>query len=100
MYIDFISLVKNACLVITDSGGIQEETTFLKVPCLTLKNNTERPITVEIGTTNLIGTDIIRIDEAIIDVLYGGKIKEGIIPPFWDGKTAQRICTKIVESIC
>jgi len=98
-YIDFISLIKNAALIITDSGGIQEESTFLKVQCLTLRENTERPITIELGTNHLIGTNIENIDRAISSVLNSQQIKEGTIPPLWDGKAAERICNKLIENI-
>jgi UDP-N-acetylglucosamine 2-epimerase (non-hydrolysing) len=97
-YIDFICLIKNGKLVITDSGGIQEETTFLNIQCITLRENTERPITVEIGTNSLIGTDIEKIDDAI-DSILSGKCKKGSIPFLWDGKTAKRICEIILNDI-
>ena len=89
-YIDFISLVKNSALVITDSGGIQEETTFLGVPCITTRKTTERPITVEIGTNVLVGEDFNKACEIAIDIM-NGKIKNGRIPELWDGKAAERI---------
>jgi len=95
-YIDFIALIKNSILVITDSGGIQEETTFLGVPCITTRKTTERPITVEIGTNMLVGEDFNKAFEISMDIL-NGKIKKGIIPELWDGKTAERIVKVIVE---
>lgn len=98
-YIDFIHLIKHALLIITDSGGIQEETTFLNIPCLTLRENTERPVTIQLGTNHLIGTDIDNIDQAIANVLDFNKVKTGSIPPFWDGKTAERICAILTERL-
>jgi len=89
-YIDFIALEKNARLVITDSGGIQEETTYLSIPCITVRKNTERPITVDVGTNILGGTDFTEI-KLYADEILSGKIKEGKIPEFWDGHVAQRI---------
>lgn len=89
-YIDFLALVDKAALVITDSGGIQEETTFLGVQCLTVRDNTERPVTVEKGTNQLIGTDLGRVYEAAGRVLDGAG-KKGNIPELWDGHTAERI---------
>ncbi len=95
-YISFIKLVKNSTAVITDSGGIQEETTYLKIPCLTLRDNTERPITVEIGTNKLIGTRYDRISREFFDFINHPK-KDTQIPPLWDGKASDRITAKIVE---
>lgn len=95
-YIDFLALVKNATLVITDSGGIQEETTFLGVQCLTVRNNTERPVTVDIGTNQLIGTDFNKVRKAAREVLSGKK-KSGKIPELWDGKAAERIAEIIIQ---
>jgi UDP-N-acetylglucosamine 2-epimerase (non-hydrolysing) len=89
-YIEFLSLQMRAAIVITDSGGIQEETTYLGVPCLTLRKNTERPITVSLGTNLLIGEDPRRIAAELNNVL-DGKIKQGIVPPLWDGNAGQRI---------
>jgi UDP-N-acetylglucosamine 2-epimerase (non-hydrolysing) len=89
-YLDFLCLLSKATLVLTDSGGIQEETTALGVPCLTLRENTERPITISEGTNQLIGTDPAKILAAAQDVL-SGKGKPGRIPPFWDGHAAERI---------
>lgn len=89
-YIDFLALETSAELVITDSGGIQEETTFLGVPCLTVRDNTERPITIRLGTNQLVGTDLRRAEKAAFRVLEGRR-KEGKIPPLWDGRAAERI---------
>jgi len=93
-YLEFIYLVKNAKGIITDSGGITEEATVLHVPCLTLRNSTERPETVTIGTNELIGDDICKLKPSIQKIMEG-KWKKGMIPPFWDGKTSERI----IESI-
>lgn len=93
-YIDFLCLVKNARLIITDSGGIQEESTYLGIPCVTLRDNTERPITVKIGTNYLAGTDMSNADRIISEVL-DGNVKKGSIPELWDGKAAERICQAV-----
>lgn len=89
-YIDFLALSKNAELVITDSGGIQEETTYLGVQCLTVRNNTERPITVDVGTNQLIGTTLSKVEKAAYSI-FNGNIKSGSVPDLWDGQTAERI---------
>lgn len=89
-YLEFNWLVRNARAVITDSGGITEETTVLGIPCITLRDTTERPETVELGTNALIGTDPAAIAPALAP-LFEGKWKTGTIPPLWDGKTAPRI---------
>ena len=89
-YLDFLCLLSKAMLVLTDSGGIQEETTALGVPCLTLRENTERPVTVSQGTNLLVGTDPRNIMAAAGDIL-AGKRKAGRVPPLWDGKAAERI---------
>jgi len=89
-YLDFLCLLSKATLVLTDSGGIQEETTALGVPCLTLRENTERPVTISDGTNLLVGTDPAKIVAAARDAL-AGKGKAGRIPPMWDGNAAKRI---------
>ena len=89
-YIDFQALTKNAELVVTDSGGIQEETTALGVQCITLRTSTERPSTVDVGTNQLIGLDLEKAEAACLGVLSGNK-KEGTVPELWDGKAAERI---------
>ncbi|TDO26922.1 non-hydrolyzing UDP-N-acetylglucosamine 2-epimerase [Sediminibacterium goheungense] len=91
-YLEFNYLVKYAKAVITDSGGITEETTVLNVPCMTLRNNTERPETVTIGTNELLGTDPSNLPPAF-DRLFNGEWKKGDIPELWDGKTGERIVT-------
>jgi UDP-N-acetylglucosamine 2-epimerase (non-hydrolysing) len=89
-YLEFNYLVKNAFAVITDSGGITEETTILKVPCLTLRDNTERPETITIGTNELIGTNPKNLNPAL-EKLFSGNWKKGGIPSLWDGNAAVRI---------
>lgn len=89
-YLDFVNLLQNSELVITDSGGIQEETTFLGIQCITTRTTTERPVTVEIGTNYLVGADFKRADEQAQEILDGGR-KTGKIPELWDGKAAERI---------
>ncbi len=89
-YLDFLRLYSGARLVLTDSGGIQEETTVLGIPCLTLRENTERPITVTMGTNTIVGTDPAKITSAAFAVL-DNKSQERRIPPLWDGQTADRI---------
>ena len=89
-YLDFLKLISEAKFVLTDSGGVQEETTVLGIPCLTLRNNTERPITVKEGTNIVVGTDPERIVSESFKIL-NGDIKKAKIPKFWDGKTASRI---------
>lgn len=89
-YLEFNFLVERSFAVITDSGGITEETTVMGIPCLTLRNNTERPETVQIGTNELIGTDPDNIPPAM-EILFSGNWKKGGIPPLWEGKAAERI---------
>ncbi|MBI5219159.1 MAG: UDP-N-acetylglucosamine 2-epimerase (non-hydrolyzing) [Bacteroidia bacterium] len=97
-YIDFQKLTKHAELIITDSGGIQEETTYLGVQCITVRDSTERPITAEVGTNQLIGADFQKVETTALEVL-NGNIKNGNIPELWDGKTAERIIHTILEKI-
>ena len=89
-YLEFLALQKNAKVVITDSGGIQEETTYLGVPCLTLRENTERPITITSGTNVLIGRDWEKLKHHFQEALEG-RDKPKSFPPLWDGKAAERI---------
>ena len=98
-YMDFLALSKNAELVITDSGGIQEETTtFMGVQCLTVRNNTERPVTVSVGTNQLIGTNLLEVEKAAKLVLEG-KVKKGSVPELWDGHTSERIAEIIIKKL-
>jgi UDP-N-acetylglucosamine 2-epimerase (non-hydrolysing) len=97
-YLEFNYLVQNAKAVITDSGGITEEATILKVPCITLRDNTERPETITIGTNELIGTNPDNIKPAL-EKLFRGDWKKGGIPEKWDGKAASRIVEHL-ENIC
>jgi UDP-N-acetylglucosamine 2-epimerase (non-hydrolysing) len=90
-YLDFLNLYSSARLVLTDSGGIQEETTALGIPCLTLRENTERPITVELGTNVVVGTDTTRIVTAAAAALNGSAKRTTRQPPLWDGHTSERI---------
>lgn len=96
-YVEFLSLQRHATVVITDSGGIQEETTFLGVPCITLRPNTERPITVSMGTNVLVGSDRNRLRAEVAKVLSGDR-RSGKIPPLWDGKAANRIAEILLET--
>ncbi len=93
-YLDMLGLMAGATVVLTDSGGLQEETTALGVPCLTLRENTERPITVEQGTNILVGRDRAAILAAIQDIL-GGHGKHGRVPEYWDGHAAERIAADL-----
>lgn len=95
-YLEFNYLVKHAFAVLTDSGGITEETTVMNVPCITLRENTERPETCDIGTNVLVGTNPKNIKNAF-DVLFSGQWKRGKIPEKWDGKAAERIVNRLVH---
>lgn len=95
-YLEMLGLMRNAMVVLTDSGGLQEETTALGIPCLTLRDNTERPITVEQGTNILVGRNRDAILGAVQDIL-SGKGKRGRIPEFWDGRAAERIAADLYQ---
>lgn len=95
-YLGFLALLRRARLVLTDSGGIQEETTYLGVPCITLRENTERPITLSAGTNYLVGNDIPKIIRTAFAVL-DGRCKKGGIPPLWDGKASERIVNILLD---
>src|SRR5262245_1672255 len=97
-YIEFLALQRRATVVITDSGGIQEETTYLGVPCLTLRNNTERPVTVECGTNVVIGQDGARLRSELSKVLHGTTHSRKI-PPLWDGRASERIADILEKTI-
>jgi UDP-N-acetylglucosamine 2-epimerase (non-hydrolysing) len=90
-YFEFLKLMDNAALIITDSGGIQEETTFLQVPCMTFRDTTERPVTVELGTNFLMQDLNPKTVKFQMEEILNGQTKKGIIPPLWDGKAAERI---------
>ncbi len=89
-YFDFLKLISSARIVLTDSGGIQEETTALKISCITLRDNTERPVTVEIGSNQVAGTKTEAILAAYRNIM-DGNWREPQIPPLWDGHAAERI---------
>lgn len=93
-YLEFLALQQRATVVITDSGGIQEETTYLGVPCITVRENTERPVTVTLGTNTLVGKDMARLEVEVANIL-GGKGKRGSVPPLWDGHAGERIAKMI-----
>jgi UDP-N-acetylglucosamine 2-epimerase (non-hydrolysing) len=96
-YIEFLALQRRATLVLTDSGGIQEETTYLKVPCLTLRNNTERPVTVTMGTNTLVGQDGTTLRAELAKIM-AGKQKHGSVPPLWDGRAGERIADILTKT--
>ncbi len=89
-YLEFLSLQQAATLVVTDSGGIQEETTYLGVPCLTIRENTERPVTVTVGTNVLTGQNMNKLKSSVFSIL-NGDARQGTVPPLWDGRASERI---------
>ena len=102
-YLEFLSLEADAGAVLTDSGGIQEETTYLGIPCFTLRDNTERPVTIELGTNVLLGLDPARISE-IPEIIAGQEKASGPVqdtapepPPLWDGHAADRIADQLAS---
>jgi UDP-N-acetylglucosamine 2-epimerase (non-hydrolysing) len=97
-YLEFLALQARATVVLTDSGGIQEETTYLGIPCLTLRNNTERPITIETGTNTLIGTDMEKLRTELSKIL-DGRAKKGAVPQLWDGHAGDRIAEILQKQI-
>ena len=97
-YLAFQKLIADSKYVITDSGGIQEETTFRQIPCLTLRENTERPVTITLGTNELVPFDIEIIGEKI-ESIQKGTFKKGAIPPLWDGQATKRIVAAINERV-
>jgi len=97
-YLEFLNLMDHAQLVVTDSGGIQEETTYLGVPCLTLRENTERPITSEVGTNQICGLNLELIVQRAFEV-FDGRPKQGRVPELWDGKASERIAEIITKNI-
>jgi UDP-N-acetylglucosamine 2-epimerase (non-hydrolysing) len=96
-YVEFLGLVRGADAVITDSGGVQEETTVLGVPCLTLRPNTERPVTITNGTNRLVARD--QLPDLVADILGAGRTDEWPVPPLWDGRAGMRIAKVIAESV-
>lgn len=96
-YLQFLKLMDNAALIITDSGGIQEETTFLQVPCMTFRDSTERPVTVELGTNILMQDLDPHTVKVQMEKILSGEIKKGTIPPLWDGMAAERITDILVS---
>ena len=97
-YIDFLGLLSQARIVLTDSGGIQEETTYLGVQCITIRENTERPVTIELGTNHLVSNNYSMVLSTFNNIM-NGEIKKGTIPPKWDGKAGERIAIIIKEYI-
>jgi UDP-N-acetylglucosamine 2-epimerase (non-hydrolysing) len=95
-YMDFLNLFKDAKVVLTDSGGIQEETTALGIPCITMRDNTERPITIDEGTNVLVGSSQERIIDAVRDIRDSAKSTMKL-PEMWDGKAAERLLQVIID---
>lgn len=98
-YFEFLKLMDNAALIITDSGGIQEETTYLQVPCMTFRDTTERPVTIELGTNFLmkdLNPETVRIQ---MEDILNGNAKKGTIPPLWDGMASERIADILIEKL-
>ncbi|MBX2997192.1 MAG: UDP-N-acetylglucosamine 2-epimerase (non-hydrolyzing) [Caldilineaceae bacterium] len=95
-YLEFLALQAHATIVLTDSGGVQEETTYLQVPCLTLRENTERPVTVDVGSNTLVGHDMAKLRHEVARTLQGDA-KQGAIPPLWDGRAGERIAQIITQ---
>ncbi len=96
-YLEFIASMKSCRVLLTDSGGVQEETTYLNIPCLTFRRSTERPVTVALGSNILIEDFNIHRAGGIVDEILEGNFKSGQIPPLWDGKTGERIAEKLLE---
>ena len=97
-YIDFVALLKKSDLILTDSGGIQEESTYLGVQCVTFRTSTERPSTVEEGTNHLVGEDFKIAESVVLDVI-NGNMKKGKVPELWDGKAGERISEILVNEL-
>ncbi|NLG21765.1 MAG: UDP-N-acetyl glucosamine 2-epimerase, partial [Actinomycetales bacterium] len=96
-YVEFLALVKGAAAVVTDSGGVQEETTVMGVPCLTLRPNTERPVTITHGTNQLVARDT--LPGAVAAVLAAGRQDTWLVPPLWDGHAGERIAAVLVSHL-
>jgi UDP-N-acetylglucosamine 2-epimerase (non-hydrolysing) len=99
-YLDFLDLLQHAQVVITDSGGVQEEATFLRVPCLTFRKHTERPVTVSLGTNRVVGDNPRDLLRHALNALAAGKERRSaaVRPPLWDGQTAPRIVSVLMEA--
>ena len=97
-YLDFLTLTSQARVIVTDSGGLQEESTVLGIPCLTARPNTERPITVEEGTSTLVGSDPVKLQEHL-DIVLRGSYRQGRCPTLWDGHAAERIARILAEAV-
>jgi UDP-N-acetylglucosamine 2-epimerase (non-hydrolysing) len=97
-YLEFLWLQQHAAVVLTDSGGIQEETTYLQIPCITLRENTERPITCEIGTNVICGRDMDSVRREVARIIRGEK-RRGTVPPLWDGHAGERVAKVLVEQL-
>jgi UDP-N-acetylglucosamine 2-epimerase (non-hydrolysing) len=97
-YVEFLGLVSDAAGVLTDSGGIQEETTFLGIPCFTLRDNTERPVTVELGTNTLLGLDPQRIAE-LPELIAAARRRDATVPPYWDGRASERVAEVLSQAV-
>lgn len=97
-YIDFLSLTAASKFVLTDSGGLQEETTALGIPCLTMRPSTERPVTVSVGTNIVVGSDPLAIRNNVEDIL-AGRAKSGTIPELWDGRASQRVAKVLIDKV-
>ena len=97
-YLQFLGLQRHATAVITDSGGIQEETTYLGVPCLTVRENTDRPITAQLGTNTVVGSNLDSLRTHVSRIL-SGRGKRGSVPPLWDGLAAERIADCLTGSL-
>lgn len=95
-YLEFLNLMDHAALIVTDSGGIQEESTYLQVPCLTLRENTERPVTIDLGTNQLVDINAGAVADKAEEI-FNGSIKKGEIPPRWDGHAAERITAIAIQ---
>lgn len=95
-YLEFLGLTSQARLIVTDSGGLQEESAVLEIPCLTLRQNTERPVTVSAGTSTLVGSDVALLERLVDDIL-AGRYKQGKAPELWDGRAGERVGTEVVR---
>jgi UDP-N-acetylglucosamine 2-epimerase (non-hydrolysing) len=95
-YLDFLALTASATLVLTDSGGLQEETTVLGIPCLTLRTSTERPVTVSLGTNIVVGSDRTAIQDNVQEIL-AGRTKVGTVPELWDGRASERSADVLID---